>query len=89
MPVNNVDPNAKKSKTVTTPYGGGNTNNPGANVNSPTIHELAVQTVNERGGVNASEQPNYKEQIKDVEAQMLDSINKTENFNGTNNNTKS
>jgi hypothetical protein len=77
MAVNNVDENAKESKTVTTPYGGGNTNNPGPNVNSPSIHDLAVQSAEETYGPDAHNNPKFDDYVKDREAQMLDAIEKT------------
>lgn len=68
---------ALQPQTKTVPYGGGNTNDPGPNVNSPTIHDLAIQQVEEAFGPDAHNNPTFNDRVKDVEAQMLDSIKKT------------
>lgn len=80
MAVNNPDPDATESKTLTTPFGGGNTNNPGPNANSPSVHDLAVQQVEEAFGPDAHNNPTFDTRVKDVEAQMLDSIEKTKDM---------
>lgn len=73
----NPDSNQDKPQTKTMPYGGGNTNNPGPNVSSPTIHSLATQQVEEAFGPDAHNNPTFKDRVKDVEVQMLDAIDKT------------
>jgi hypothetical protein len=45
--------------------------------NVPSLHELAVQTVKERGGVNAEEQPTFDDQVKQVEEEMNSHVNRT------------
>lgn len=77
MAVATPDPNAKESKTQTVPYGGGNTNNAGPNVNSPTVHDLATQQVEEAFGPDAHNNPTFKDRVKDVETQMFASIEAT------------
>lgn len=79
MPVSNVDPNAKESKTVTAPYGGG-VKPQAVNVNSPSIHDLAVQQVEEAHGPHARNLPDFKERVAETERQMLDSVEKTKDL---------
>lgn len=80
MAVNNVDPKADKPQTKTVPYGGGNTNNPGPNVNSPSVHDLAVQSAEEAFGPDAHNNPGFDAYVKDREAQMRTSQEATKDL---------
>lgn len=81
MAVSTTDESAKEPVTKTARYGTGFGPDvgsiPAAKPNSPSIHELAVQTVNERGGANAAQQPTYKAQIEQVEKEMRSHLDNT------------
>lgn len=47
------------------------------NLNSPSVHDLAVQQVEEAYGPDAHNNPTFDARVKDVEAQMLNSIEVT------------
>lgn len=79
MAVSNIDPNAKESQTKTVPYGGSHGRG-GANINSPSVHDLAVQQVEEAYGPDAHNNPTFKDRVKDVEKQMLHSIESTKDL---------
>lgn len=66
--------------TKTRPYGGGNYNDPGPNVDSPSLHDLAVRQVEEAYGPDAHNNPTFKERVKDVEAQMRESVEHTKHL---------
>lgn len=78
MPVSNIDPSAEESQTQTMEYG--RPTDAGPNVSSPTIHELATQQVEEAFGPDAHNNPTFDARVKDVEAQMLESIEKTKDL---------
>lgn len=46
--------------------------------NSPSVHDLAVQTVEERGGPLAHENPNFDASVKEVEDQMNATLKRTQ-----------
>lgn len=73
IPVQTSEP--EESKTITKPYGA-DAQKPAATP-SPSLHSLATQQVEEAFGPDAHNNPTFDERVKDVEAQMLDSIKKT------------
>lgn len=75
--VSDIDPNATEAQTKTVPYGGGNTNNPGPNANSPSINDLATQSVEEEMGPDAHNNPTFKDRVENKVKQMLDAIEQT------------
>lgn len=76
MSTSNVDPDAKESTTKTMPFAKPST--PGPNVNSPSVHELAIQQVEEAFGPDAHNNPTFDARVKEVESQMRESIRNTE-----------
>lgn len=74
--INNVDENAKEPQTETMPYGGDKTSS-NSNVNSPSIHDLATQQVEEAFGPDAHNNPTFDSRVKDAEAQMFNNIEVT------------
>lgn len=75
MAVKGVDPNATEPQTKTMPFGG--KADPGPNANSPSVHDLAVQSVEETMGPDAHNNPLFNDRVKDTEKQMLNSIEAT------------
>lgn len=77
MAVQNIDENAKQPETKTAPFGGGQKSQAGPNVNSPSVHDLAVQQVEEQMGPDAHNNPQFDNRVKDAEQQMRNSIEAT------------